>query len=106
MYLEVIYQMLQYHLVYQGNGKGPSKNVNMFTSVQSIHIWEWGKFLWPKKLISIYFQHFKLVFTILMAMYGFDNMFMCTPFEGVGNLKKCMFFTLVKPLTILDGPLK
>ncbi len=38
--------------------------------------------MWQKMLIPVHFQHFRLIFIILIAIFGFEKIFMSARVDG------------------------
>ncbi len=58
-----------------------------------------------KMLIPILFQHFRLLVIIFVAGFSFENMFMCTLYEGGRGFEKRYFLYTSEKVDIFGWPL-
>ncbi len=70
--------------------KGPSINVNIFTSLQTIHFRGEGG-LWKSNFFWYTFNFWSWFFIILIGIFGTQKMVMCTLFWGEGVSESVWF---------------
>ncbi len=82
--------------------KGPSINVNIFMSVQTIHFLG-GVVCENQNCLCTLLTFWPDFYYIFMGIFGTQKVFMCTLSFGGGGLRKCMVCTH-KMLTFMNGP--